>query len=58
MYGKEKDKPVDYVKEVSNLADYLANPSIKKKNFLIINDIIETALPKVKGEACLKLLTA
>lgn len=58
MYSKDENKPLDYVKEISNLTDYLANPSIKKKNFLIINEIIETALPKVKDEACLKKLTA
>ena len=37
-----------WVKQTSVMTDYLVNPSYRKKNFFMINDLMETMIPHMQ----------
>ena len=45
LYDPDESKADGWVKQTSIMTDYLINPAYRKKNFFMVNDLMETMIP-------------
>ena len=45
LYDPDESKADGWIKQISIMTDYLVNPAYRKKNFFMVNDLMETMIP-------------